>query len=414
MIGIIRLEHGGTAVKKLGLLIAVLLLLTACGAQETGVAVKEPYSLEIEYGDSGVDAAMMNYEWHTADHDLFSEELDPMTFLSDLPFVNESKDKRLKLLFDVEPDTLEIRYWTSADGYGEAVTVEKPKLKLDAPEDGCSYLYEVKAVWEQTEKALSWGSSYYYFRFLPEGSTGEQYQEMSLYRLVQLRPADLFGVEFFNNLDGQQKTCTSSTDREAILDYLKEHLTTNFVQIEMPEEEADYVLRLAVTDGTQLTLGYGGEGQGAWLLFGGVPYEVEVMDLYSLWESLEAETIQLDDGSLDQYLQVSEEFPGTAWGEEFTYAYLRSLDTEVLYDEILWIEDADQPNGYDLQRGTLGLSLPLAENCEYWILDNHAQPWCQVEQETLWQWAETAGWDVLFRLYTIGGEIVAICEQYVP
>ena len=42
------------------------------------------------------------------------------------------------------------------------------------------------------------------------------------------------------------------------------------------------------------------------------------------------------------------------------------------------------------------------------------EPWCQVEREMLWQWSESADWDVLFRLYTQDGEIVAVCEQYLP
>ena len=402
--------------KKWILILCFLLLFTACGKQE---AVSSPYDLEIEYGDSGVlaEKGTFLWEWNKEDGTVSSAEKaveEPFTRLSEIPYINESKDKSFNLLFQVEPDSLEICYWTSADGYKQAVEVEKPKTKLTAPKDGAGYLYKVTAQWERDEKSLCGGSCAYYFRFLPEGSTGDQSQEMTLYRMVQLRPADLFGVVFINNLDGQQRTCTSTADRTAILDYLKTYLTTNFVPIDVPSAEADYVLRLAVTDGTQLTLAYGGEGQNTWIMLGGVPYEAEVMDLYSLWKSMEAQPVLLDDGSEDQYLQVSEEFPGADWGEEFAYGYLRQLDTEAVYDEIFWIEDAEQPNGYALDRGDLGRTLPVAGDCEYWILKNHAEPWCQVEQADLWQWAETTGWDVLFRLYTKDGQIIAICEQYVP
>lgn len=398
--------------KRLLYMLMLLLVLTACGNQRAIPA--EPYSLEIEYGDSGVMAEQGTFSWVWEGGKTEYKAEEPLTRLSDIPFVNESKDKNLKLLFAAEPDGLELRYWSSADGYKTAVSVEKPKTKLTVPKDRASYLYEVKAKWEDPDAPGLGGSCTYYFRYLPEHATGDQTQEISLYRTVQLEPEELFGASFFNNLDAEQKTCTNEKDLTAILMYLKENLTTNFVQIPAPEEEADYVLRLAVIDGSQLTLSYGGEGKNAWIMLNGVPYEAEVMDLYTLWKSLETDSVSLEENADGQYLQISEEFPGAAWGEVFAYGYLRSLDTQVLYDEILWVEDAEQPNGYDLQHGTLGIQMPLAEQCEYWLLKEHAQPWCQVEQDVLWQWAETTGWDVLFRLYTKNGEIVAICEQYVP
>jgi len=401
------------------ILVLLLLFLTACGREQSEIAVDAPYALEIEYGDSGVQAmtGAHYWTWRTDDGKTTgskAESLEPMSVLSEIPFVNESQDKTLKLLFAVEPDEVKITRWSSADGYAEATPVEKPKLKLSAPEDGNSHLFAVEARWKGTEKAKAWGSCTYYFRYLPEHATGDQSQEMSLYQMVQLEPQELFGVVVVNNLDGEQKTCTNLADRTAVLEYLKTYLSTNFVQIPATEAAADYVLRLAVIDGSQLTLSYGGEGKNAWIMLGGVPYNAEVMDLYSLWEQLETEAVKLEDETDSQYLQVSNVFPGEAWGENFDYGYLRSLDTEVMYDEILWIEDAEQPNGYALKRGTLGIQLPLAEDCEYWILKGHAEPWCQVEQELLWQWAETTGWDVLFRLYTKDGQVVAVCEQYLP
>lgn len=400
--------------KKWCCFLLVLLLLAGCGKTTSPVSVKEPYELEVEYGDSGVEAMKMNYAWYSSDFELQGQPVDPMELLSEIPFVNETGDKKLTLLFAEEPDDLEISYRTSADGYSQSTQVDNPKRKLDAPTDGCSYLYEVKAVWSQTEKAPGWGTCYYYFRYLPVDATGEQKQEMDLYRLVQMEATDLFGVEFFNNLDDQKKTCMSAADRQAILDYLKAYLSTSFVQIEMPDEQADYVLRMAVTQGDQVTLSYGGEGQSTWIMLGGIPYEAGVMDLYTLWEQMEAEAVPLSETTEQDYLAISETAP--LEGQEGTVhlGYLQSLgDGSVIVKTVNWIEDANEPNGYRLEEGNLS-TWTIAADCQYWILDNHAGPLGQVEQERLWQWSQMSGFDVLFCLHEAQGEILAIYERYIP
>ena len=402
--------------KKYWFLLLFLLLLTGCGGRE---AADQPYGLEIEYGDSGVLALQSTAQWSWVPEDgsprmLESKGVDPFSVLSQVPFVNESKASRLKLLFEQEPDAVTVTCWSSSDGYSEQRSVELTGGKLKTPEDGSSYLYRVEAAWEQGKKDDCWGSCIYYFRFLPKDATGDQSGAVSLYRLVQLQPSELFGVEVFNNLDAQWKTCRSEQDKLAILEYLRENLTTSFLPVELEAPEADYVLRLAMTDGSQLTLGYGSEGKTAWLLLGGQPYAAELMDLYPLWQSLTAQTVSLQDDLSSAYLQVSEDFPGDGWGTQFVYGYLKHLEQSVTYDEVHWIDDADAANGYVLQAGQTGCTLPLAEDCQFWLLEEHAGPWCRVERETLWQWAETTGWDVLFRLYARDGEIVAVCEQYVP
>ena len=400
--------------KKWCWMVLVLLLLTGCGKNASPVSVKEPYALEVEYGDSGVEAMKMNYEWYAADFELQGQPVDPMKFLSEIPFVNETGDKKLALLFAEDPDTLEVSYRTSADGYSQSVQVENPKRKLNAPTDGSSYLYEVKAVWNQTEKAPGWGSCYYYFRYLPVDATGEQKEEVDLYRLVQMEASDLFGVEFFNNLDDQKKTCMSDADKQAILDYLKSYLSTNFVQIEMPEEPADYVLRMAVTHGEQVTLSYGGEGQNTWIMLGSVPYEAGVMDLYTLWEQMEAEAVLLSETPSQDYLATSEMVP--LEGQEGTVhlGYLQSLgDGSVIVKTVNWIDDANEPNGFRLEEGDLA-TWTVAENCQYWVLDHHVGPFGQVEQEALWQWSQSSGYDVLFCLHEAEGQVLAVYEHYIP
>lgn len=276
----------------LPLLLMTLCLLAGCGDDSVQ---QTPYTMEIEYGDSGVEALMASYDWNWLVEEqtqtASAEAADPMVILSEIPFVNESKDKNLKLLFAEEPDTLEILVRSSEDGYEEAVPVEKPKAKVTVPETGVTCLYEVTATWEQTKRSDCWGSCTYYFRYLPEHATGEQSTEVTLYRILQMEPEGLFGVEFTNNLDQEKMTCTSLSDREAIVNYLRENLSTNFQPPAGENLETDYVLRLAASDGTQLVIGYGADGRDAWVLLGGEPYQAGVMDLYSLWKTLEAERV---------------------------------------------------------------------------------------------------------------------------
>lgn len=404
--------------KKWILLTLCLLLLCGCSRKEALVADK-PYPLEVEYGDSGVTAMTGSYRWsYTPKGGDTVEEIacgaDPLELLSDIPFVNQSKAKTMKLLFPVEPDSLQIQCRTNGDGYSQAAAVDLSGKGLPVPSGEVSCLYEITAVWNQTKQTAVWGECTYYFRCLPTDATGEQAGEMSVYRLLQLEPSELFGVEVFNNLEQAQKTCRTTADKGAILDFLQANLATDFVQTQAPAVESDFVLRLAVTDGTQLTLGYAASGDQAWVLLGGIPYVAQPMDLGSLWADLKASSVSLAEDRPEAYLQISEEFPGQSWGQDFVYGYLRGLDGEVQYDEMRWIDDSAEANGYRLESVKTGQALPLAEECQFWILEGHYKPYCQVTEAVLWQWAETTGWDVLFRLYRKDGQVVAICEQYQP
>lgn len=402
--------------KWICLCLCLLLLLSGCGKEKAPVSDR-PYDLEIEYGDSGVAAMTGAYTWNWMEGETVqgaaASAVDPLSMLQDIPYVNESKAGELKLLFSKSPDSLSVQYRTSADGYQSVRSLKIEGTSLPAPTGGDSYLFLINAVWEQTEKAACWGESAYYFRYLPADSAGEA-EDLSLYRLLQLEASDLFAVEAINHGTGEQKTCRSVADKEAVLDFLKENLSTDFVQTQVATVESDFVLRLACTDGTQLTLGYGSTGGRAWILLGGVPYEAEPMDLNALWSGLKAEAVAQSAEAPGEYLQTSEDFPGGAWGADFAYGYLRDLEDSVTYDEMLWIEDGDEANGYRLETGDPGKVLTLASDCQFWILEGHFAPYCQVTKETLLQWSRTAGWDVLFRLYQKDGQIIAICEQYQP
>ena len=401
------------------LLLLVLLILAGCGG-EAPTATDQPWALEVEYGDSGVTAAVWEYQWNLRGEDGVSatdaQGTDPLGQLSQIPFVNKSKTGTLKLKFAIQPESLTVACYTNADGYGEAVTVE-PSGKDNAipvPTEAGSYLFAVTAQWSETEEAQAWGISTYYFRYLPEGDTGEQVGELSLYRLLKLGPDDLFGVEFFHNGESAQKTVTTVADKTAVLEFLQQNLSTDFTQIATPTLEAEFVLRLAVTDGSQLTIGYIPLSEGAGILLSGVPYAAGEMDLQSLWDSLGAQPVSLEAQAPEDVLETTEEDPGETLDDNFRYGYLRAMEGQVTVDEIDWIEDADAPNGYRIKPGETGQTYPLAADCQFWILQDHFKPFCRVEADTLWEWAQTTGWDVPFRLYFKDGAVVAIVEQYRP
>jgi len=165
-----------------------------------------------------------------------------------------------------------------------------------------------------------------------------------------------------------------------------------------------------------LTLGYGGEGQGTWILLGGVPYEAEVMDLYTLWEGLEAESVPLEAAELtDRYLAVSETEPAQdAEGSVLHLGYLQSVnETDVIIRSITWIDDENEPNGYRLEEGDL-YTYALGADCQFWVLDGHTGPWGQVALEDLRQWQQSTEYELLFQLQEYDGQIQRIYEKFVP
>ena len=399
----------------LAALSALVILLCGCSSQEPMLS-ETPWDLTVEYGESGADCSAWGWNWAWRDGDRIAESnteiTEPRQRLSSIPYLNKGPANTMQLVFAQTPDRVQIRYWTADDGYAEPTAVEADGLTLPVPKDDRSYLYEVLASWQEHEDALCWGKGIYYFRWLPAGATGES-SDLSLYRVLQLEPKDLFGVEVINQTLTARKICRNPSDVGKILDYLKGNLTTDFVQSQLPDTETEFVLRLAATNGSQLTLGYASDGDRAWILLGGIPYEASPLDLRSLWNSLETPAVYEEESQWES-LRTEEQYPESEWRGTPVYGYLRSLGDGTVFDEVLWISDEAEPNGYRLEAGTPNQTLPLAADCQFWILQRHWSPCLQVERNQLQQWNTEAGFDVLYRLYVENGEITVICEQYLP
>ena len=370
--------------KRILPILLCILLLTACSKAPDQT---ESFSLEVEYGESGVTAC-------TGDH------VDP----EEVPFLNAARPTEIQLRFGAEPDSFTVHYATDTDGYTSFTEAVIPGMVLPVPIDGASYLFRITVRWKTGETQTFW------FRFLPESGGAS---EASPLLIPQLTPSDLFGIVVVSNSHRAEKTCRSTADVQAILDFLNQNLATDFTRAQVPSPETSYVLRLAMTDGSQLTLGYIPGGQEAWLLIGGVPYETAPMDLDSLWDALQTEAVPFDTLPEGEFLQVTDQYPDADWGDTVRYGYVTNLDGNVIFNEVLWLTDTDSPNGFRLEDGESGLSLPLAQTCQFWYLADHHSPCCQVERTDFLTYLETAE-TVLFRLYIKDGMVTAVCEQFLP
>ena len=103
--------------KKWCFFLILLLLLTGCGKQEWPAS---PYDLEVEYGDSGVQAMKGSASWFHAGGSVETKDVDPLEILSEIPFVNQTNAKKLNLLFAEKPDTLEIS-WSQLSVYRASI-----------------------------------------------------------------------------------------------------------------------------------------------------------------------------------------------------------------------------------------------------------------------------------------------------
>jgi hypothetical protein len=56
---------------------------------------------------------------------------------------------------------------------------------------------------------------------------------------------------------------------------------------------------------------------------------------------LKAKAVSLKTETNEDYLQTSEVFPGDAWGEEYVYGYLTEIGDMIVFDEMIWIDDAE-------------------------------------------------------------------------
>ena len=414
--------------KRCVILALLLLLLLLCACSKQADNIDRPYPLKVTYGDSEVFAMSSTYEWFwkagLKTETLTADELDPRTMLTKLSYLNAGKNKEIELQFAAEPAKLVVERYSASDGFQQSEYIEIEGTELPAPDDGGDYIYTVRAAWMEDRGVDCWGSCTYNFRFLPEGQSNNSIStpvgdtdtgDLDLSGVLALDASQILGVEFINNLEGTSKTCRSQENKAAILQFLNSNLTTKFEEIAVASPQADYALRVVTMGGSQLSIGYGSDDSDSWLILGGKTYEADGMDLSMLWDGLVAGTISLEAAASGKnYLNMSEEFPGADWGSDFVYGYLTALDTVAAYDEMRWIDDAEQPNGYRLENGWPNQTGTVAPDCQFWILEEHHSPYCQVTAEALLQWAEDAEFDVLFRIYTKDNQIIAICEQYQP
>lgn len=409
--------------KKCCVLLMLIFTLTGCGKQKA--PVDRPHTMAVVCGESSIFAMTSGYTWNWKEgkevKSITAGGEDPRTMMNRFPYLNAGGQTEMTLHFAEKPQEVVVSRWSSADNYAAVETLKTDKAVLEVPQDESSYLYSVTATWSEGGK--NWGESTYNFCFLPQGMMASQgsaeivYTEMAgdltLTEVLQLKPADLFGVEFMNHTEGGEvKICRTVKDKTAVLDFLQGNLSADMSAVETPPS-ARYLMRLACVDGRQVTIGCGEAGGSVRVFVGTAAYEADGVDFEALWQQVGAASLSQQTAA-SGFMAVAEALPDEDWGLDYAYGYVRGLGEELLYDDIRRIEDSEANQGYRLEPGWKDQQRTLSPDCEYWILDGQGGSYGQVSKERLLHWVMDAGYDILFRIYMEDDRVVAICQEQTP
>lgn len=410
--------------KKICIIMILLLLLTGCGRNAD--TVERPYSLTVGYQGSEVFAKATPYEWFWKNglktQSVAGEAVDPRAMLAQLPCVQAGDGQQIDLKFQVQPDKLLAECFSSRDGFESAVYPDLTESSLSAPSDGETYLYSVYAAWTDDRKASCWGSATYHFLYVPEGSSvpgsaltlSGDTGDLTLEGILQLDADQILGVEVTNGPEEISKTCRSRQDKTLILQFLTDSLAYGLEEVSVSSASITHALRLVTVGGSQLNVGYGCEGGMCWLTSGGRTFASAGGDPADLWASLQADAFSANASAGERkYLDVSEVFPGEAWGNEYVYGYVTALDETIRFDGARLLEASGEA-GYELEKGWPNQSAQLAADCEFWFLENGHGPYCRVTAAELLQQTEQLPAPALFRIYTNNSKVIAVCQELLP
>lgn len=404
--------------KKWSIILAFLLILVClagCGKQE--VIPGRPYALEVTYGEKSIHAVTGGYAWNWKEggkvKTVTTDAVDPRAQEQKLIYLSTGEAENLSLDFAILPDKLMVEVFSAEDGFATAQPVELKNLTLAAPLDGSDHLFSVTAQWEENKHG--WGSCTYHFRFLdralaPSEPLVSDSGNLSLPKVLSMNANDFMGIEFTNYEDDAVKTCRSGKDKSAILDFLKHNIPAELTPTDAVLAEVMYAMRLVGLDGSQLNLTFGTDGRNACLQVSGAVYPMQPMDLTSLWTALNAGSVSAAAAASGKgYLDVSETDPMADWLTEPLFAYITGMENgSVTYDEMRRFESQDSPTGYRYERGWSDLTMPVAEDCQYWVLDEDGT-YGKVTADGLMQWNDHAENDVLYCIYTGNNAVAAIC-----
>lgn len=407
--------------KKWSIILAfvlILVCLAGCGKQE--VIPGRPYALEVTYGETSVYAMTGGYAWNWKEggktQTVTTDAVDPRAEVQKLSYLSTGEASNMSLDFVVRPDKLMVEVFSADDGFATGQSVELKELTLPAPLDGKDHLYTVTAQWDEDKHG--WGSCTYHFRFLDrvlvsDAPVVSDTGDLDLPQVLTMDANGFMGIEFTNYVDDAVKTCLSGKDKQALLQFLKDHIPTELTPAETPMTELMYAMRMVALNGSQLTLSFGTNGSHACVKVGDAVYALQPMDMNTLWAQLNAGSISAAAAATGKnYLDVSETFPMEDWTQECHLGYIQSLENgAAAYDEMRRVDDAQDPRGYRLEKGWSGLSMNVSDDCEFWVLNEDGATYGKVTADGLMQWIENTENDVLFCIYTQDDAIIAICPQ---
>lgn len=241
------------------------------------------------------------------------------------------------------------------------------------------------------------------------------------YSFFSMKPKEFSQIEITNQQLQEQKIVDKTKDIKNILRTLKKAEQLPEVTPELSALTNTYVMKLYTPDSTMpfLTISYAENTEEACLFIGGDAYSVKPLKLDKLWNKLNYESVPTGapDASLVlNILEKSEADLSERYGAETKLGYLRSIDAEeIVFTPVERIRDENAADGWVLETtGSEPAALPLTEECEFWILQDHWYLSCRVSLADLEEYMDQTQYDMLWTFYLSDGKVSAIAETYLP
>ena len=250
------------------------------------------------------------------------------------------------------------------------------------------------------------------------GSKTNQLSEA--YEVFGMKPKELSKVEIIRQASMELKTVDKAKDIGKILSVFSKVEQLENVKPDLAAFSSSYVLQFYSADSGEqlLTASYAQEDAGACLFVAGDPYAVDPIDFDALWDKMDYETVPASVQNplgLD-YLEMSEGSLSDRYGTDSVLGYIGTLTARRAgVDLVERKADSSSAAGYVITGAGDGVeTYRLADDCAFWVLEDHWYVACRVGFDDLQKYMEQTDYAMLWTLYLKDGEVVAIAETYAP
>lgn len=241
------------------------------------------------------------------------------------------------------------------------------------------------------------------------------------YSVFSMKPKEFSQIEITDQQLQEQKIVDKTKDIQNILRTLKKAEQLPDVSPELSALTNTYAMKFFTADSVTpfLTISYAENASDACLFIGGDAYSVRPLELDKLWNKLKYESVPIGatDTSLGlNILETSESDLSERYGTEKKLGYLRSIDAEeIVFIPVERIRDENAADGWVLEATeSEPAALPLAEECDFWILRDHWYLSCRVSLADLEEYMAQTQYDMLWTFFLSKGKVSAIAETYLP